>query len=95
MNGAAFGDSGRKLRALKNKVGTWQEEWDSAERSRVRIAEWESCGGPKRVSGKHLAEEQLGIFQVALDEAGHKTQSIMTSLLTTNYADIHTHTHQP
>ncbi|KLO19072.1 hypothetical protein SCHPADRAFT_899176 [Schizopora paradoxa] len=42
MNGAANSDAGRKIRALKNKLGGWRAEWDSAERSRVRIERWES-----------------------------------------------------
>jgi len=42
VNGAANADAGRKIRALKNKLGSWQTDWDSAERSRVRIEKWEA-----------------------------------------------------
>lgn len=42
MNGAASSDAGRKIRALKNKLGGWRAEWDSAERSRIRIERWEA-----------------------------------------------------
>ena len=42
VNGAATAESGRKIRALKNKLGGWRMEWDSAERSRQRIEKWEA-----------------------------------------------------
>ena len=42
MNAAATTEAGRKIRALKNKLGGWRTEWDSAERSRVRIEKWEA-----------------------------------------------------
>lgn len=42
VNGAATTEAGRKIRALKNKIGTWRTEWDSAERSRVKIERWEA-----------------------------------------------------
>jgi hypothetical protein len=77
MNGAAVGEAGRKLRALKNKLGTWQDEYESAEQSRVRIAEWESAGLATRIRGKQLAEEQLRGFQTTLDEVGVMTDAIL------------------
>ncbi|KAM5536612.1 hypothetical protein V8D89_009707 [Ganoderma adspersum] len=42
VNAAATTEAGRKIRALKNKLGGWRTEWDSAERSRVRIEKWEA-----------------------------------------------------
>ncbi|KAF8159571.1 hypothetical protein B0H34DRAFT_654876 [Crassisporium funariophilum] len=42
VNGAATTEAGRKIRALKNKLGGWRTDWDSAERSRVRIERWEA-----------------------------------------------------
>ena len=42
VNGAATTEAGRKIRALKNKLGGWRTDWDSAERSRVRIEKWEA-----------------------------------------------------
>jgi len=42
VNGAATADAGRKIRALKNKLGTWRSEWDSAERSRIKVERWEA-----------------------------------------------------
>ncbi|KAG6865135.1 hypothetical protein C0991_004872 [Blastosporella zonata] len=42
VNGAATTEAGRKIRALKNKLGGWRTDWDSAERSRLKIARWEA-----------------------------------------------------
>ncbi|KAF5383594.1 hypothetical protein D9615_003570 [Tricholomella constricta] len=42
VNGAATTEAGRKIRALKNRLGGWRTDWDSAERSRVRIDRWEA-----------------------------------------------------
>ncbi|KZT25248.1 hypothetical protein NEOLEDRAFT_1134065 [Neolentinus lepideus HHB14362 ss-1] len=42
VNGAATADAGRKIRALKNKLGDWRTEWDSAEQSRIKIERWEA-----------------------------------------------------
>ncbi|KAF8661335.1 hypothetical protein AX16_001430 [Volvariella volvacea WC 439] len=42
VNGAATTEAGRKIRALKNKLGGLRTDWDSAERSRVRIDRWEA-----------------------------------------------------
>ena len=42
MNGAKTTDAGRKIRALKNKLGGWRQEWETAERSRVKIERWEA-----------------------------------------------------
>ncbi|KAI6126473.1 hypothetical protein EV401DRAFT_1934862 [Pisolithus croceorrhizus] len=37
VNGAATADAGRKIRSLKNRLGGWKVEWESAERSRTKI----------------------------------------------------------
>ncbi|KAJ2934023.1 hypothetical protein H1R20_g3062, partial [Candolleomyces eurysporus] len=42
VNGVATADAGRKIRSLKNKLGNWKTEWESAERSRARIERWEA-----------------------------------------------------
>ncbi|PSR71893.1 hypothetical protein PHLCEN_2v12237 [Hermanssonia centrifuga] len=42
VNAAATTEAGRKIRALKNKLGGWRTEWDSAERSRAKIEKWEA-----------------------------------------------------
>jgi len=42
VNGAATTEAGRKIRALKNKLGGWRTDWDSAERSRSKIEKWEA-----------------------------------------------------
>ena len=42
VNDAATSEAGRKIRALKNKLGGWRTDWDSAERSRQKIEKWEA-----------------------------------------------------
>ena len=42
VNGAATSEAGRKIRALKNKLGGWRTDWDSAERSKQKIEKWEA-----------------------------------------------------
>jgi len=42
VNGAATTEAGRKIRALKNKLGGWRTDWDNAERSRLKIEKWEA-----------------------------------------------------
>jgi hypothetical protein len=42
VNGAATTEAGRKIRALKNKLGGWRTDWDSAEHSRSKIEKWEA-----------------------------------------------------
>ncbi|KAL0577528.1 hypothetical protein V5O48_004469 [Marasmius crinis-equi] len=95
VNGAATTEAGRKIRALKNKIGTWRTDWDSAERSRIRIERWErglldgtdstesspshTPSSYKRVDGRTLVKEQLQAFEVALADAGTKTKAIMAS----------------
>ena len=91
VNGAASADAGRKIRALKNKLGGWRMEWDSAEKSRIRIERWEAglpdddgtmtpsrFGGVcKRIDGRVVVQEQLEAFKLAIANASMKTQAIM------------------
>lgn len=42
VNGAATAEAGRKIKALKNRLGGWRSEWESAEKSRIRVEKWES-----------------------------------------------------
>ena len=81
VNGAATTEAGRKIRALKNKLGGWRSDWDSAERSRVRIERWETNGdvegGAPRVDGRTVVAQHLLEFERVLVEANLKTQAIM------------------
>jgi hypothetical protein len=80
VNGAATTEAGRKLRALKNKLGGWRTDLDSAERSRLRIERWEADGdveGSRRVDGRDVVAEQLREFERVLLEANAKAQAIM------------------
>ncbi|EPT02990.1 hypothetical protein FOMPIDRAFT_1022610 [Fomitopsis schrenkii] len=90
VNAAATTDAGRKIRALKNKLTEWRTEWDSAERSRVKIEQWESGadGGTvngdtprayRKVDGRKFVQEHLQAFEQALAEANRKTQQIMAA----------------
>ncbi|KAI0954537.1 hypothetical protein AcW1_006402 [Taiwanofungus camphoratus] len=95
VNAAATTEAGRKIRALKNKLGGWRTEWDSAERSRLRIEKWEAgmdielvSGAPpasprshsaRRVDGRKIVQEHLQAFEKALTDANVKTQAIMAS----------------
>lgn len=45
VTAAATAEAGRKIRALKNKLGGWRAESESAERSMDRIEKWEAAGG--------------------------------------------------
>jgi hypothetical protein len=79
-NGAATTEAGRKLRALKNKLGGWRTDLDSAERSRLRIERWEADGdveGARRVDGRDVVAEHLREFERVLFEANAKAQAIM------------------
>ncbi|KAH8111036.1 hypothetical protein DFH11DRAFT_1616663 [Phellopilus nigrolimitatus] len=92
VNGAASADAGRKIRALKNKLVGWRSESDSAERSRIKIERWEAGlldddtsapgtpprpNGSRRVDARGIVEEHLRAFELALADAGTKTQAIM------------------
>ena len=80
VNGAATTEAGRRIRALKNKLGGWRTDWDSAERSRARIERWEKGGdleGERRVDGRAVVAEHLREFERVLFEANLKTQAIM------------------
>ncbi|KAN0113868.1 hypothetical protein V8E52_007340 [Russula decolorans] len=81
VNGAATTEAGRKLRALKNKLGGWRTDLDSAERSRLRIERWEADGdveGVRRVDGRDVVAKQLREFERVLFEANARAQAIMT-----------------
>ncbi|KAH9849957.1 hypothetical protein C2E23DRAFT_345438 [Lenzites betulinus] len=93
VNAAATTEAGRKIRALKNKMGGWRTEWDSAERSRLRIERWEagldveatpSGSTPprtsRRVDGRKLVQEHMQAFEQALADANLKTQAIMAAV---------------
>ena len=80
VNGAATTEAGRKLRALKNRLGGWRTDLDSAERSRLRIERWEADGdveGVRRVDGRDVVAEHLREFERVLLEANAKAQAIM------------------
>ena len=92
VNRAATTEAGRKIRALKNKIGGWRTDWDSAERSRMKIERWEAGIGDgedlelpislprptgKRTDGRRVVEEHLHAFELALADAALKTQTIM------------------
>lgn len=89
VTGAATAEAGRKIRALKNKLGGWRTDWDSAERSRLKIEKWElgviedSPSGDstpsKRLDARQFAQEQIKAFEAAIAEAGIKTQAIMAA----------------
>jgi hypothetical protein len=67
VNGAATAEAGRKIRALKNKLGGWRTEWDSAERSRVRIDRWEAGiidGGDGDESGLNLPPRPAAVKRI-------------------------------
>ena len=80
VNGAATTEAGRKLRALKNRLGGWLTDLDSAERSRLRIERWEADGdvdGARRIDGREVVAEHLREFERVLFEANAKAQAIM------------------
>lgn len=92
VNGAATTEAGRKIRALKNKIGGWRTDWDNAERSRIRIEKWEAGIGDgedlefhtslfrptsKRIDGRRVVEEHLHAFELAVADAALKVQTIM------------------
>lgn len=79
-NGAATADAGRKIRALKNRIVGWQTDLESAEKSQVKIAEWESeAAQSTRIDGRIIVQEQLDAFAKALADAALKTKAIMAS----------------
>ncbi|KAJ7694661.1 hypothetical protein B0H17DRAFT_1274984 [Mycena rosella] len=55
VNGAATAEAGRRLRALRNRLGGWKAEAEGAERSRGRIERWEAGGGWGGEGGGALA----------------------------------------
>ncbi|KAJ7117460.1 hypothetical protein C8R44DRAFT_197224 [Mycena epipterygia] len=93
VNGAATAEAGRKIRALRNRLGGWRAEWEGAERSRGRIERWEAgeawggdstptttpVRGAKRVDGRAVVQEHLSAFERALADAAVKTKAIMAA----------------
>lgn len=89
VNGVATTEAGRKIRALKNKLGEWRTDWDSAEQSRLKIEKWEAgsiaSASPEsspmrtayRVDGRDVVQQHLAAFELALADAVVKTQAIM------------------
>ncbi|KAJ3487886.1 hypothetical protein NLI96_g3228 [Meripilus lineatus] len=91
VNSVSTGDAGRKIRALKNKLGGWKTEYDGVERSRLKIERWEAGlpdgdltpnGLPstplktRRVDGRKLAKDHELAFARAVEEASLKVQTI-------------------
>lgn len=80
VTGAATTDAGRRIRALKNKLGGWRTEWEAAERSRIKIEKWEQESSRSGVpSRRQEVEEHLKAFELALKDAGLKTDAIMAA----------------
>jgi hypothetical protein len=91
VNGAATTEAGRKLRALKNKLGEWRTDWDNAEVSRMKIERWEAGNGGgecrdgtrrdsiQRADGRKVVQEHLQAFELALAEAAIKTKHLMAN----------------
>ncbi|KAF8598299.1 hypothetical protein BDV93DRAFT_526826 [Ceratobasidium sp. AG-I] len=88
VNGAAAAEAGRKLRALKNKVGDLQAEWTSAEESMVRIEKsekdlgWDKAEGEgldlsgTRVDGRAVVKEISASFFAQLAQVEMKVQAM-------------------
>lgn len=78
-NGVATAETGRKIRALKNRIMVWQTEWGSAERSRTKVEQWQmeamKCA---RIDGRVIAQEQIDGFAQALADAVLKARAITT-----------------
>jgi hypothetical protein len=94
VNGAATSEAGRKIRALKNKMGGWRTDWDSAERSKLKIERWEAgivesdvpngihispTRSTRRIDGRKFVEEHMRAFERALADAAVKTNAIMAA----------------
>jgi hypothetical protein len=79
-NGQATTDASRKIRALKNRLTTWQNDRESAEKSMLKIERYEAgLGNPVAIKTNYrsLVEEHLKASEKAIAEAGIKTQAIM------------------
>ncbi|KAJ7899338.1 hypothetical protein B0H13DRAFT_1572861, partial [Mycena leptocephala] len=74
VNGAATAEAGRKLRALRNRLGGWRAE-SGADRARAADADAQRGWG-KRIDGRTAVAEHLSAFERALAEAV-KTKAIM------------------
>ncbi|QRV88636.1 hypothetical protein RhiJN_16654 [Ceratobasidium sp. AG-Ba] len=78
VNGAAAAEAGRKLRALKNKVGDLQAEWTSAEESIIRIEKGEKApdGEGKRPDGRTIVQEISASFFAQLQQVEMRVQAM-------------------
>ncbi|KZV93116.1 hypothetical protein EXIGLDRAFT_717538, partial [Exidia glandulosa HHB12029] len=78
VGGAAAADAGRKLRALRNRITTWRAEYESAERSRTRIEQWEKSR-TRAPNARVLMQAEVTAFERVLADANSKTQAIRAS----------------
>ncbi|EJD43776.1 hypothetical protein AURDEDRAFT_114567 [Auricularia subglabra TFB-10046 SS5] len=76
VGSAGAADAGRKLRALRNRLGTWRAELESAERSAARIEQWEASVARRKLSARGLVQAELSAFERVLADANNKTQAI-------------------
>ncbi|KAJ7768461.1 hypothetical protein B0H16DRAFT_1882304 [Mycena metata] len=60
VNGAATAEAGRKIRALRNRLGGWRAEWEGAERSRGRIDRWERGEGEASFNPSGVSTPAIG-----------------------------------
>ena len=76
VDSAATADAGRKIRSVKNQLAKWKMETEGAERSRTKIERWEAESVGRR-DGRVVVDEHMRAFEIAIVEAGMKTQAIM------------------
>ncbi|KAH7106048.1 hypothetical protein BKA62DRAFT_668774 [Auriculariales sp. MPI-PUGE-AT-0066] len=83
VGNAGANEAGRKLRALRNKLTTWRSEFESVERSRIRIDQWEQSlarrGRP--LDARSIVQAELSAFERVLADAISKTQEIRAHLI--------------
>ncbi|KAH8798678.1 hypothetical protein DL96DRAFT_1687976 [Flagelloscypha sp. PMI_526] len=77
INSVFTTEAGRKIRALRGKLGEWKDEYDEVEKSKVRVGEWERDEVKGR--GKKMVQEELEAFQKVLGETEEKTKVIMAA----------------
>ncbi|GJJ11512.1 hypothetical protein Clacol_005745 [Clathrus columnatus] len=73
VTGAATAEAGRKIRALKNKLGGWRAESEGAERSMEKIEKWEAAGGINGILENGLFKTGTGFGHVK----GRRLQQVM------------------
>ena len=78
VGNAGATDAGRKLRALRNKLVTWRTEFESVERSRRRIEQYEKslARSGRQVDARTVVQAELTAFARVLADANTKTQAI-------------------